>query len=246
MTKRVRLTWEAIYPLIIYWVVVSTVSVFLKDHTRIGAYSEMLCEGVSKLICILPMYYFYQKNPFRKNRMHHKGKDAVVIIFIGITLSLGLNNLIELSPLKAMSPTFQRLGNAVYSDARIWQLLSVGLCAPILEELTFRGILFGNLRQAYGKWIGIIGSALIFGAFHFNLVQFVYAALLGVVFAYIYDKTGALWSCILAHAAANVFSLAATWYGISSYLSSTATMCLVSGIVALVASVVLLVQWKHV
>ncbi|MGN0170714.1 MAG: lysostaphin resistance A-like protein [Lachnospiraceae bacterium] len=246
MTKKVRYVWEAFYPLIIYWVVIGAVSIFLTDHTRLGTYSEMLCEGISKLVCILPMYYFYKKVSFRKNRMHHKVKDMVVIILVGVTLSLGLNNLIELSPLKSMSPAYQKLGNVVYSDARIWQLLSAGILAPVLEELTFRGILFGNLRQAFGKWMGILGSALIFGAFHFNLVQFVYAALLGVVFAYIYEKTGALYTCIVAHGAANVFSLVSTWYGLSNYLSATMTLCLVSGIVALVAGIVMLVNWKHV
>ena len=50
-------------------------------------------------------------------------------------------------------------------------------------------------------------SGLIFGIYHGNLVQAVYASLLGIVFAYILDISGCLWSSVLLHMGANIWSL---------------------------------------
>ena len=95
-----------------------------------------------------------------------------------------------------------------------------------------------------GAWPAIILSAVIFGLMHYNIVQFIYAFLLGIFFAHLLEKTGELWTCILAHLAANMFSLLATEWGITDWMFSDITICLVSGIVALVVAVVILVKWK--
>ncbi|CCZ36236.1 putative metal-dependent membrane protease [Firmicutes bacterium CAG:646] len=53
----------------------------------------------------------------------------------------------------------------------------------------------------------IVLSSLIFGLYHGNMVQFLYASLLGSLLAVIYHRTGTLWTSILAHMAANLWSL---------------------------------------
>ena len=47
----------------------------------------------------------------------------------------------------------------------------------------------------------IVLSSLIFGLYHGNMVQFLYASLLGSLLAVIYHRTGTLWTSILAHMA---------------------------------------------
>ena len=53
-------------------------------------------------------------------------------------------------------------------------------------------------------------SGVIFGVFHGNFVQIIYAGILGAVMAYILEMSGNLWSSVLLHIGANVFSLLLT------------------------------------
>ncbi len=204
----------------------------------------MLTQAVVELVCVIPMLYFYTKIRSTKSSLKRPFFDVILILVVGITLSVGLNNLIAVSPLRDLSAHFNRVNTTIYADKRIWQVLAVGICAPFLEEVTFRGVLFGNLRKALGSFAAIVLSALIFGAMHYNIVQFVYATGLGIAFAYIYEKTGELWTCVLAHSVANLFSLVATWYGISAFFTQTKLMCMISGMIGCAIAIILLARWK--
>lgn len=52
----------------------------------------------------------------------------------------------------------------------------------------------------------------MFGVFHLNLVQGIYAAVFGLVLAYIFEKTETLWGCYLLHALFNMSSYIITGY----------------------------------
>ena len=71
----------------------------------------------------------------------------------------------------------------------------------------FRGIVFHRLKDWVKPQAAIVISALLFGIYHGNVVQFFYATCMGVMLAIIYDKTGTLWISIVAHIAANLWSL---------------------------------------
>ena len=87
-----------------------------------------------------------------------------------------------------------------------FELVFVGLLAPIFEELVFRKLLLDRIR-AYGEGMAILVSGLTFGLFHGNLFQFFYAFGLGSLFAYIYLRTGRVRYTIILHAIINTFSV---------------------------------------
>lgn len=97
----------------------------------------------------------------------------------------------------------------------IFMIFSVVVFGPLVEELLFRGMIFGKLRRAFSFWPSGIISAVLFGVFHLNLVQGIYAAVFGLVLAYIFEKTETLWGCYLLHALFNMSS-----YIISGYESA--------------------------
>lgn len=78
-------------------------------------------------------------------------------------------------------------------------LLVVGLVAPLLEEVIFRGFLFGTLRNSFGPWRSMVYSSLLFAALHQSLVAFLPIFFLAMVLAYLYEKTGSLWPSIILH-----------------------------------------------
>ena len=76
------------------------------------------------------------------------------------------------------------------------------ILAPILEELIFRKLIVDKTRR-YGEGIAILLSGLMFGLFHGNLSQFMYACVIGFLFAFIYVRTGNIKISILMHAIIN-------------------------------------------
>lgn len=72
------------------------------------------------------------------------------------------------------------------------------ILAPIAEELIFRKLLIDRL-VSYGEGTAILFSGLMFGLFHGNLNQFVYAFALGIFLGFIYVKTGNVLYPIFLH-----------------------------------------------
>lgn len=71
------------------------------------------------------------------------------------------------------------------------KILVMVILAPLLEEFIFRRVMIDRMR-IYGEKTAVVTSALMFGLFHGNLSQFFYAAALGMIFGYVYVKTGKL------------------------------------------------------
>ena len=88
----------------------------------------------------------------------------------------------------------------------VLMIFVVCLFGPLVEELTFRGMIYGRLRRAFSVAPAAIISALLFGVFHMNWVQGIYATVFGIALAYVYEKTGTIWGSVLLHACFNTAS----------------------------------------
>lgn len=79
------------------------------------------------------------------------------------------------------------------------------ILGPVMEELMFRGILLKRARL-FGDRTAVIYTALMFGLMHGNLVQFLYAAVIGLVFGYVAVKTNGIRYTVLLHIIVNSYS----------------------------------------
>ncbi len=78
-------------------------------------------------------------------------------------------------------------------------ILIVALWVPLAEELIFRAMIYRTLRKGFGVVVAAIISGVLFGAYHMNVVQGIYAGAFGILLAYIYEKTNSLCGCYLFH-----------------------------------------------
>ncbi len=79
--------------------------------------------------------------------------------------------------------------------------------APIIEELVFRGLLYGTLRTRLGVWPSALASAAIFALPHGYAVAGSLSVLMsGVLWALAYERTRSLLPGMLAHSANNLMS----------------------------------------
>lgn len=96
-------------------------------------------------------------------------------------------------------------------DTHPLKVVVIVILAPLLEEYVCRKQIIDRTRQ-YGERIAVLLSALVFALLHQNLFQFFYAFGLGLIFAYIYTRTGRLRYPILLHGFINFLgSVVAPW-----------------------------------
>lgn len=169
----------------------------------------------------------------KRNVIKHFG----IVVVLSVAVAVGLNNLLMLINLAQYSKRYQEAAEILYSPSIAEQILYSGILAPILEEVLFRGLLFRVLR----KWISfawaMLISALAFGFYHGNLVQFVYAGVCGLLFAYLYEKLGSVLFPIIAHMVMNIVSLVLTHMEIFAWMmGSVAKALLATGVCIAIAA----------
>lgn len=75
--------------------------------------------------------------------------------------------------------------------------------APVVEEIFFRGLLYGALADQHTRSLAIAMSATIFAATHLQFLQFPALLLVGVVHAMLMARTGRIGTAIWSHVAFN-------------------------------------------
>lgn len=132
------------------------------------------------------------------------GRMAALTVLLALSASLGLNALLTLTGFADSSQTYQEVADRQYGVTFAVGLVLYGLLSPFAEEMVFRGVIYNRLRRLYNPPVGIVVSGLFFGAFHGNLVQGVYGACLGMLMAYLYERSGRFLIPLLFHAVANL------------------------------------------
>ena len=223
--------WRLIYPFLIHYgaTLLATIALYLIYLIQEGGLQETVSAGqrlvnstlyvtlIGDLTAAMILYLFYRKDQMhRKEGFSGTGKAFVwappVIWFSVIILAIAtgqfLNDLINGLHLNDLFTGYSEVSEQAFSGQPVGlMILVVGIIGPICEELMFRGIVFHRLKDWVKPQAAIAISALLFGIYHGNVVQFFYATCMGVMLAIIYDKTGTLWISIVAHIAANLWSL---------------------------------------
>ena len=83
-------------------------------------------------------------------------------------------------------------------------LLGSVVFAPVFEEVVFRGLLYGTLRARLAWPMAALASALVFALAHgYGTAGFLSVLISGVLWAWVYERTGSLLPGIIAHAVNN-------------------------------------------
>lgn len=132
----------------------------------------------------------------------------LAVAILGIGACLTVNHLLSLSGLtELLSQDLENVSSVLYQNHLAAELLGVGLIVPIAEELIFRGLTMKRLQEVFGIRPAIVLSAAVFALFHGNLLQGIYAFVLGLLLAWVYGKLRRLSAPILLHASANLTSV---------------------------------------
>ena len=111
----------------------------------------------------------------------------ILVAVLGMAASISLNDWIALSGIILIFDGFEQVAEALYGGSILIEFLAIVIAAPLVEELLFRGLVYQRIRVLTGAKTAIILSALYFGIYHMNVVQGIYAFLLGILLAWVYD-----------------------------------------------------------
>lgn len=127
---------------------------------------------------------------------------------IGLFIYLPVAMIISNTFLRDVSQSASEAMELMFDQTPFWLLLlSTAICAPLIEELTFRGFVQSKLMKLCRPMTAIVIQAVLFGLFHMNLQQFVYASLLGLLFGLLRYWSDSIWPSVFAHIGFNLFSV---------------------------------------
>jgi len=175
------------------------------------------------LLFAVTLIIFYRYISHTTSRLLDNLDRAAITLFLGLLIFYGANELLY----RVFHVFFHSRANlndvtiaAQVNAAPRTTALIVIFLAPFVEEVLFRGLVFGCLREKSAV-VGYAVSALLFAFLHvwtFALSSWdaSYFALMlqylapGLVFAWAYDRSGTLWTSILLHAIVNALALYVT------------------------------------
>lgn len=115
--------------------------------------------------------------------------SGLITLIIQLILDLPVNN-----------PQLPFLAPEGFSwPGAVGMVLLGGIAAPFAEEIYFRGVLYTWLRQRWGVRTGILGSSFVFGLVHGNVAIAGAAFFLGLILAWVYERSDSLWPAVLIH-----------------------------------------------
>ncbi len=161
---------------------------------------------ISQLIVFLipVLYSWYIKVDFKNLYTLNvpKVKDVIGVLFFVfgayILNTLFGTYLIQWFP--KLAETNDNLGSMIGMGGFVPSLIVIGMLPAIAEETAFRGFLYGTLKnKKIPIAVTMIITALVFAAYHMNLLQFIYVTLLGLLMSYIIYNSNSIFITAIFH-----------------------------------------------
>ena len=170
----------------------------------------------------LPFLYIYLVSGSARNNAPFTGLQPVAInkpdfgdfkalpFFLLLMLAvLALGVVIEpLTYFIPMPDAVKQLFESIFNNSSTVDLvLSTCILAPLCEEFFCRGMMTRGMAQHGSSKKAIIWSAVIFAVIHMNPWQSIPAFVIGLLFGWVYYRTGSLWATIFMHCVNNTISV---------------------------------------
>lgn len=147
----------------------------------------------------------YRKSGWREEHIDYRRafcpENVLSILGIGAGGCIFLSVL--LSIVAAIVPeaftSYNQVMDALTEDGAVANVLYVLLIGPVSEELIFRGAILDRFYIAFPFFVANILQAVLFGVYHMNLIQGLYAFFLGMALGLVRHATGSILGSILVH-----------------------------------------------
>lgn len=186
---------------------------------------EVPLSSAGALIAAIPLYGIYRMERICRIRCYEEGQEdgqpepfgrtagydagsLILLTLFGACLSVLMNMVVLELPVSWED--YEAVGAALYTPPVPVQMLCAGLIIPLTEELVFRGLCYYRMRNLLPMLPAVLISGVYFGIYHGNVVQGIYASVIGFFCAGMMEWYGTLAAAYLVHASANMMSVLVT------------------------------------
>ncbi len=103
--------------------------------------------------------------------------------------------------------SFDETAKAIYGANITIQIITAVILGPIVEELIFRGLMYIRLKRMFGAGVAAFVTGVIFGVYHGNVSQGIYAFIFSYGAIFIYERYKKIYAPIIMHMVANGVSV---------------------------------------
>jgi membrane protease YdiL (CAAX protease family) len=202
-----------------------------------------LLSAVIIIVCGIVYFFWYRYEilgDIRGSvRTLFKVKDILFFVILGIGCQFFFTGLMSIiRPLFTnIFSDYSETVEALTSGNTIVVLLLMTLIAPITEELIFRGVTLHKANRQVAFWKANVLQAILFGIYHWNIVQGVYAALLGLLLGAVYYKYRTIFAPIMLHMLINASSLLVVLIPDIAYgyiiMTAAGAICIITSLLAI-------------
>lgn len=164
------------------------------------------------------------------NSLRNKGQWSLLVI-LSAAMALGLNMLLQLTGIASGSEEYTQTVVRQYGIALGLGIALYGILSPVIEEIIFRGILYNRMKTYFPLKLSIIISSLLFGVYHQNIVQGIYAFIMGIVLTAAYEYFDSFTAPVIIHVTANCLVYILSYFRILDLICS-APACIASLFIA--------------
>ena len=216
-SEAIKYIWAIAYAVILFILVrqfvISALSLILLRFSgggmeRFTGNTTTVIVAVSFLCAIIPIYKQARELTVFAGSNIYK---LLALVPVCVALTIALNSLITYIGLMDRYEEYAKAGTDRYAAALPIGLICYGLAAPIAEELLFRGVVYGYMKKLMRAGWAVALSAALFGLYHMNMGQGIYAFVMGAVFAGLYERFGDFKVPVLMHIVANVTAYLMTY-----------------------------------
>jgi hypothetical protein len=172
--------------------------------------------GVAELVLLIPVWWLaLRKYGVGWGALGVRGFSASTLVLgCGLMILSYLFNLLFGLFLAIFDLRMQADMVAVFAElSSPWWLLVAGIVvAPVVEEIFFRGFVFAGLAKRYGWRAAGVGSSILFALMHFQPLAILPICVLGLIFAYLYYRSGSIWPAVLMHVSTNALGLGVAYF----------------------------------
>lgn len=176
--------------------------------------NRLILVTLSGTACVALLFFPWYMGVFRKDvtsraKEVYTAKSIPALIVTGLFIQIGISIILTfvLPLFENVMAQYDEMMSMIAFDNGYLTVLTVGIIAPIAEESVFRGVMFRNLRRHFSFFAANLVQALLFGIYHLNIVQFVYAFVIGLILGFFAERTKRILPSMLLHGVINISGL---------------------------------------
>jgi sodium transport system permease protein len=191
---------------------------------------------ISQMAIVLPPLLILRRGGYDRKKVLGLKNPApmawpatVVLILGGWLLAIeiaSIQNMIMPFP-KEMLDKFVSFFNELNKLPAMAALFYLAILPGMCEETLCRGFLLHSFMPRFGKWGGVIVTAVAFGLLHMDPYRFISTTFLGILLGVIVVRTGSIFPAMLAHASNNALAFLVQrneqWISQASWLNESSS-----------------------